>query len=233
VEAGANVDAKLVAAPPGGNAKAGLQTPLMIAAKTGQVKIVQLLLEHNANPTLKAGDGVSAPIDFACDEVQAATKRQPVPLAMREYLANLKSIIRYLLEEDAKRNPDAPALLPRSSTCLAKAGFDVSADRVSVGGTARGPQHQEQHDDPQAVPDPSIQRKPGKYGTSRAAAPGTVMDLSMFKRLISLDKRRSAHANDKQLLDWFHALDANGDNGVDQIEFKALASIVDRGKDEL
>ena len=59
------------------------------------------------------------------------------------------------------------------------------------------------------------------------------MDLGMFKRLISLDKSKYAHANDKQLSEWFHALDANGDDGIDQTEFKALASIIDSGKDEL
>jgi hypothetical protein len=225
VEAGASVDAKLVAAPPGGNAKAGLQTPLMIAAKAGQEKIVQLLLANNADPTLKAGDGVSAPIDFACDEVQAATKRKPVPLAMRQYLANLKTIIRYLLEADAKRNPDAPALLPRSSTCLSQAGFDVSAN--FVGKPAQSPHHQHQRDTPRIVSDSSSQQK------SKMSGATSVMDLSMFKRLILLDERRHALTDDKQLSDWFDALDANGDGGVDQTEFKSLASIVDSRKDEL
>ena len=57
------------------------------------------------------------------------------------------------------------------------------------------------------------------------------MDFHMFKKLISLDNKRR-YANDEQLFDWFRALDANEDGGVDQFEFKALASIVDR-KDEL
>lgn len=225
LEAGATVDAKLVAAPPGGNAKAGLQTPLMIAAKGGQDKIVQLLLAHKANPTLRAGDGISAPIDFACEEVQSASKRKPVPLAMREYLANLKTIIRHLLEADAKWNPDEPALLPRDSTCLTQAGLDMSSDHIAAGETAR-PQHHQERSKREGAP-PSVQQK------SSAAAAGSLMDRSMFKRLLLLDKRRYGHAGDGQLSEWFGALDVNGDGGVDQTEFKALASVVGNGKDEL
>ena len=59
------------------------------------------------------------------------------------------------------------------------------------------------------------------------------MDRSMFKRLLLLDKRRYGHAGDGQLSEWFGALDVNGDGGVDQTEFKALASVVGNGKDEL
>lgn len=228
VEAGASVDAKLVAAPAGGNAKAGLRTPLMIAAKAGQDKIVELLLAHNADPTLRAGDRVSAPIDFACEEVQAATKRKPVPLAMRQYLVKLKTIIRYLLEADTRRNPDAPPLLPRDRSCLAAAGFEIggSADRISAGGKLQRQQGQQGQ-----RPGPSTQL--GQFGKSGVAASSSLMDMRMFRRLISLDKAKYAHASEEQLSDWFNALDVNRDGGVDHGEFTALSNIVDNRKDEL
>ena len=216
VEAGANVDAKLMAAPRGGNAKAGLQTPLMIAAKAGQEKIVALLLKHNADPALRAGDGKTAPIDFACEEVQAASKRKPIPLAMREYLANLKTLIGYLLEADAKRHAEAPAVLPRDRACLAMAGISLDTrEGGAAGGALTAP----------AAATEQQQAKGKKMSSS--------MDLSLFRRLLSLDKQSYAHAEEAQIVRWFGELDVDGDGGVDNAEFKALASVVAGPKDEL
>ena len=127
VNAGAPLDSRLMRAPAGGNAKAGLQTPLMIAAKGAQPELVELLLQRGADHNLEAGDG-SAPIDFACDEGRLALQGKGAKGARQ--LEQVRSTLRLLLLR-------APRRLPRRNDCLDALG--VTAEGLGSGAESPSP----------------------------------------------------------------------------------------------
>jgi hypothetical protein len=109
-------------------------------------------------------------------------------------------------------------VLPRDRACLAMAGISLD---TSQGGAAGGALTA-----PAAATEQQQQQVEGKKMSSS-------MDLSLFRRLLSLDKQSYAHAEEAQIVRWFGELDVDGDGGVDNAEFKALASVVAGPKDEL
>ena len=127
VNAGAPLDSRLMRAPAGGNAKAGMQTPLMIAAKGAQPELVELLLQRGADHNLEAGDG-SAPIDFACDEGRAALQGKGAKVARQ--LEQVRSTLRLLLLR-------APRRLPRWNDCLDALG--VTPEGLGSGAESPSP----------------------------------------------------------------------------------------------
>ena len=127
VNAGARISRLSSGAPAGGNAKAGLQTPLMIAAKGAQPELVELLLQRGADHNLEAGDG-SAPIDFACDEGRLALQGKGAKGARQ--LEQVRSTLRLLLLR-------APRRLPRRNDCLDALG--VTAEGLGSGAESPSP----------------------------------------------------------------------------------------------